>query len=320
MPIRPKRKRRTWKDIEKKIKEICADELGLGDYVEEILLQHHFALDLNCDELDRMEFEDYFGEEFEVSIPETVSENWRTLEEFLVVFLRECPRESLGVVDVRILRLRLRDDHRVEVSLEFEDGSWTYADGTKLLPSRLYIPSFSKWTSVLKQLEELINDPKTKERDLQEFLEQYPELIAGDEYDEIIPQATITRDSKYSWAADFVLAPVNQNEFSKVLELKLPNVRSIKMPHNQHINFTGKVWDAINQLRDYGHAFDKPNVREKFKQAYNLDVYKPDLHLIIGRKWDFVNRDNEIYELKRRSEVKIEDWDSVVQKLKRRYC
>ncbi len=83
---------------------------------------------------------------------------------------------------------------------------------------------------------------------------------------------------------------------------------------------TSKVWDAINQLKDYGNAFDNPDIREKFKQTYNLNMYKPDLHLIIGRKWDFVNRDNEIYELKRRSEVKIEDWDSVIQRLKRRYC
>ena len=167
--------------------------------------------------------------------------------------------------------------------------------------------------------EELINDSKTDEEDLQKFFEEFPELIAGDEYDRVIPQATIIRDAGSPWRADFVLAPINQTEFCKVLELKLPNVALTSQPRRGHLTFSAKVWGAIGQLRDYARAFDSATVRERFKKKYGTDIYKPDLHLIAGRQWDIQWIDS-IRSLRKTEEVKIENWDAVLDRLKRRYA
>ena len=63
---------------------------------------------------------------------------------------------------------------------------------------------------------------------------------------------------------------------------------------------------------------DKHEVREKFNKKYGCDVYKPDLQLIAGRQWDLQWIDN-IRELRKTVPIQIEDWDSVLNRLKRRY-
>ena len=152
----------------------------------------------------------------------------------------------------------------------------------------------------------------------QNFFETYPELIAGNDYDVVLPQAVIIRDDKTAWKPDFVLTPKNQLEFIKVLDLKIPSMEITKRPNSGHYNFSAKLWNGIMQVRDYSREFDKNSVRERFKNKYNIDVYKPDLHLIVGRKWD-VHLIDRMRELQRETQVKIEDWDTVLDRLRRNF-
>lgn len=69
---------------------------------------------------------------------------------------------------------------------------------------------------------------------MQKFFEEYPELIAGDDYDTVIPQATISRDDASPWQADFVLAPINQTDFARIIELKIPTLPLTKRPRSGH--------------------------------------------------------------------------------------
>ena len=211
------------------------------------------------------------------------------------------------------------ENGKIEAVIKFEDGSWCYADGTKVLPSSICILAFSRWSNILKELEDIINDPHSKEADLQKFFETYPELLVGNDYDVVLPQAVIVNDKNNSWKSDFVLTPKNQYEFAKVLELKIPHIPITTRPKSGHVTFSAKILNAIQQVRDYSRAFDSNSVREKFKSTYGVDVFKPDLHLIAGRKWD-INLMDSVRQLQRETAVKIEDWDSVLERLRRNYA
>ena len=309
-------KKHTWREVENKLKQIVADQLKAEP--SEVTLEATFINDLGADSLDTVELVMQVEEEFGIEIPDKTAKKISNIADGIRTYVQDFPRETLSLVDTKVLSFRLRPDGTIEVALQLEDGSWTYADGKTLLPSKLYLITLSKWGNILKELEDLINNPKTKEADLQKFFEEYPELVAGDDYDMVIPQATISRDGDSPWKADFVLAPINQTDFARIVELKIPSLPLTKRPQSGHFSFSAKLWNALSQLRDYERAFDKEQVRENFKNNYGVDVYKPDLHLIAGRRWNFEWVDN-IRELQRTTPVKIEDWDSVLDRLKRRY-
>ncbi len=87
---------------------------------------------------------------------------------------------------------------------------------------------------------------------MQEFLEEYSELMAADEYDTKIPRVTIVpTEGAPRWRADFVHATINQVEFSKVVELKTPRLKLTKKSRGGHMAFAAKVRDNICHLRDY---------------------------------------------------------------------
>jgi len=361
----------TIREIERKIKEIFADKLGLDDI--EVRMEAGIFSDLSADFQDCAEIIMEIEKEFFIDFPDEVAKRmvpmvrnstgnirtfnfsgkvtksgfkatksgltlfggWKgrtinvpgkvakgnepTVGQIFEGFFNSAPREFLKRIDSRIICFRFKEDGKIEVVLKFEDGSWCYADGTTMLPSTICLLTFTRWANILKELEDIINNPYTKESDLQKYFETYPELLAGDDYDVILPQAVIVNDDNSIWKSDFVLTPKNQYEFSKVLELKIPQVNIVNQPKSGHVTFSSKVWNAIQQIRDYSRAFDNKSIRERFKKAYDVDVFKPDLHLIAGRRWD-INLMDSLRELQRETPVKIEDWDSVLERLKRNYA
>jgi hypothetical protein len=121
-------------------------------------------------------------------------------------------------VDNKSTIIKLDENGHIEVCLRSNNGSWTYIDGNSLLPADIYVIHHPNWKNILKELENIINDPKTKERDLQKFLEENPELLKEDKYNMVIPQACIVSEDRLKekpWQADFILAPIDQNEFVK---------------------------------------------------------------------------------------------------------
>jgi hypothetical protein len=57
--------------------------------------------------------------------------------------------------------------------------------------------------------------------------------------------------------------------------------------------------------------------RERFKAVCEIDVFKPDLQLIAGRRWDILHMKNML-ELQRRNGVRVDDWDTCLERLRRR--
>jgi acyl carrier protein len=304
-------------EMEKKFQELIKYVTG-NDEID-AAPNSDFIEDLEMDDFDIVYFIMEVEKAFSIGIPDEIAEGFHCYGDIMNGFINFLPRELITeVVESRILCFKFLEGGRFEASMKFEDGSWSYADGTKVLPSSICVFGFSRWSNILKGLEDIVNDINSKEADLQKFFEAYPELLAGNDYDIIIPQAVIVNDRSISWKSDFVLTPKNQYEFAKILELKIPDIQITKRPHSGHVTFSAKMWNAIQQVRDYSRAFDSNSVREKFKKTYDVDIFKPDLHLIAGRKWDVKLMDS-LRELQRETPVKIEDWDSVISRLRRNF-
>lgn len=220
------------------------------------------------------------------------------------------------------LIIRYEKDSLLRVGLIGKDTNWsTYSSGVLQLPCGLYTVNYGRWASILKELEDLINSPDCKEKDLQKFFESYPDLLKGEEYKTVIPEAVINREIgevTAPWEADFVLSPFDQSEFCKIIELKRPQLPTVKKKSVNHSNFYVGLRDALDQIRDYYNAFNSKYTQDKFKDRYGVDVYRPNLQLIIGRQWND-NDKRKMLDLQRDRNIQISSWDSILERFKRSY-
>jgi acyl carrier protein len=308
-------KRIPWVEVEQKLRDIATDLLGIQS--EHFSLESDFRNDLQGDSLDVVEYIMACEDAFNIEVPDEIVSDSKSIADVIRNFVNEYPRTTFEKVDTRLLTFKILPNGHIQVSIQLEDGSWVFADGSGQLPSKLFVVAYGSWVAILRELEELINDPKVTERDLQEFLEAHPHLLTGDDYDRVVPQAVISRGEQTPWRADFVLAPIGQTEFAKVIDLKLPQVSLTVSPKSGHVSFSAKLFRSIEQIRDYGRALDSTEVRDRFRERYGIDVFKPDLQLIIGRKWDLAWIDN-IKALRKETQVSIETWDDMIDRIRRR--
>jgi hypothetical protein len=233
-------------------------------------------------------------------------------------FISELIRKKLR--EATCLCFRIGRDRRIEVVFRAGANDWLMLDGHTVTPCSYHLLAGSKWSRALNELESLVNTAHTTEHDLQKFFEVYPELLAGNTYDTIIPQAVIVPDTgDHQWKADFVLSPFNQFDFATVLELKLPFAQTTVQKRPAHHSFSAHVWHSIQQVKDYADQFDSPTVRRRFREAYHVDIFKPDIHLIVGQRWN-VAQSEAIKRMKRDSNVRVETWSEVIERLKREFA
>ena len=207
---------------------------------------------------------------------------------------------------------------QLEILLELPNGTTILPDGTECINGLYIFSERNKWIKLLRQLQDLINNPKAKESELQNFLEENPELILDDDFDHPIPQATIITDDNIMWKADFVLIPKDQMGFAKILELKMPTEKISLKSKSGHSNFSSKLYKAISQLKDYYEAFNSEKTKLRFKEKYNTDIFKPDLQLLFGRRSGITNT-REFLAYQRRENVQIKDWDTYLSELRRKF-
>ncbi len=325
-------------DVFCRLSEILQAALGVEE--DEVVLNANLIADLGMEEFDILDLvfrsEKVFGRP--IILPRAVRFDFsegeigesmrsipdapmiRTVQDLQNVIMARLV--SLGELsfEAHTLRFYLDINGQIGVALSLEDGSWCYADATERLPSGLAVVGLGSWTAILKELEELVNSPKTSEQDLQDFFEQNPELLQGEEYDLVIPQAVVCPAGiENAWRLDFVMRPIDQRGFVKVLELKKPFVSMTKKSPFSQNPFTAKLWDAMQQLRRYARAFQEPAVRDKFRQTYQVDVYRPDLHLIAGHRWELELAD-KFRDFIKDEKVLIESWEDMVDRLKRKFC
>jgi cold shock CspA family protein/quinol monooxygenase YgiN len=166
------------------------------------------------------------------------------------------------------------------------DGSCRFLDEVQRLHNILYV--FDSEALALgiavDQLETMINDPRTKEADLQDFFERNPDFITNDDYKKA--HAHLVLESEEEGGAlipDFVLEPIGNNPLCDILELKLPSVSPFILKQRR-MRYSAAVLEACAQLRQYSHFFEDAKNRRLVKERYGLSAYRPRMFVVIGRR------------------------------------
>lgn len=166
-----------------------------------------------------------------------------------------------------------------------KDGSYKLIDENNNLHNIFYVASNETvaFEVAIEELEHLINDKNSKEKDFQNFFERYPDFITNDEYKQAHSHIVLTNDNDDSLIPDFVLEPYDTNPLCDLLELKLPSTSIFVMKKNR-FRFSASVFEACAQLREYSSFFDEENNRKKIHNKCGLLAYKPKMFVIIGRR------------------------------------
>ncbi|MEO5331575.1 MAG: DUF4263 domain-containing protein [Magnetococcus sp. YQC-5] len=122
----------------------------------------------------------------------------------------------------------------------------------------------------------------TKEEDIHKFFERNPDFILNDDYKKAHSKLTLSRDGS-ELIPDFVLEPVDQEKFCDLLEIKSTFQKVFVIKKNR-VRFSSAVYEACAQLRTYSLFFDDERNRYKVFNKHGVNIYKPRMFLIIGRK------------------------------------
>lgn len=187
-------------------------------------------------------------------------------------------------LDQEFIALALLGNKIKMISLT-SDGRYKFLDEVHNLHSILYVaPSETlAMERAVEELESLVNDPKTKEKDLQDFLERHKDFILNDDYKDAHPHIALTKDDGSQLVPDFILEPVDQSSLCDLLELKLPTAE-IFVLQKRRTRFSAAVLEACAQLREYCRFFDEEKNRKAIQNNYKLLAYRPKMFVIIGRR------------------------------------
>lgn len=313
----------------RQVTEVLVDALGVDD--DEVTPDASLVDDLGAEEIDFLDIVFRMEKSFGIRIPRgdifdmdfsaesTERAKRRTVKELADYVIARRIKSGELVVETEMMRFFTGADGRIHVAMSLEDGTWGYADGRRMLPSHLVFVAKGRWSEILRELEDLINDPKVTEHALQRFLERHPELVKGDEYDLVVPQAALMPvEFDTEWYLDFVARPVDSSAFSKIIELKRPQIPLVKGTRFKQNPFSSQLYEAIQQLRRYARAATSPDVRTDFRRQYGVDLYRPDLHLIAGRSWDIALADR-FRDFMRDEGVHVENWDGALARMRRKF-
>ncbi|MEU6731812.1 Shedu anti-phage system protein SduA domain-containing protein [Streptomyces physcomitrii] len=185
------------------------------------------------------------------------------------------------------LGIELLDGRLRLVSVQ-SDGSVKIFDTPGHLHGLLYVASLEAagWKTLVQELEDLINSPKSAERDLHQFFERNPDFLCGDAYEEAQSHIVLQRDSDGPLIPDFALKPRNPNALCDLLELKLPRAKLLRVSKNR-VRLTSAIMGASAQLREYQSYFDDIKKRIAIEETYGLRFFRPRMMVLIGKRSDY---------------------------------
>jgi hypothetical protein len=149
------------------------------------------------------------------------------------------------------------------------------------IPRVVYRATRGFWLPEATELEKLINEVTVRERDLQEFFERHPHLLAGASYDKVVAHPILARDQDGPLIPDFMLEPAGGG-FADIMDLKLPRVRLVA-GRSDRLRLTAHVAEAIAQVREYRAYFEDSAQRQAVQDRYGLQAYRPTAAVLIGR-------------------------------------
>ena len=176
-------------------------------------------------------------------------------------------------------------DGRLRLLAVLPDGTYQFLDQSKQVHSLLYIWSFANlgFVDLVEEFEDLINSRSVKEEELQKFFERNPDFLTGDIYEEARPHIVLRREEQGSLIPDFALRPHSTEGLCDLLELKLPQAKTVVGSENRR-RLSGSVMEACAQLREYRDYFDSEANRKVVLETYGLRFFRPRMVVVIGRR------------------------------------
>lgn len=167
----------------------------------------------------------------------------------------------------------------------------------------------------IEELEELINNPKTRERQFQNFFERHPHFFRRWDYREVHPHVYLTRD-KHPLVPDFILSD-RELQKAAIVDLKLPKPKLIRRQDNRE-RFAAAVQEARAQLLRYRDWFRETANREKLKGKLGMAIYEPHLAVIVGRSSEFLDDFDRQRLRADNPDIEVVTYDDIVNYAERR--
>lgn len=240
--------------------------------------------------------------------------------------LKICENSLRSVTKERIRQKRLSENEKVGFQIEnnkikiiglASDSSLEIIDnkGHQHILSYTYGFESTRIKHSIEELEFLINKGNVRESELQAFFNTNPDFLVNDDYKQVHPHMVLKDKKGKKLIPDYVIEPINQFDFTNILDLKLPKTRVIVS--SKRPRYSAAILQVCSQLREYSTFFESEQNRKKIIEKYGLTIFNPNMIAIIGRR---KNTDPILYKKLQRDipELKIKTYDDIIDKMKYR--
>ena len=165
----------------------------------------------------------------------------------------------------------------------------------------------------ISELESLINSDAS-EYVFQKFFENNPTfLLALGNYKRLHPQIVLSEENGSRLIPDFFMEKLD-SDFCDICDLKRPTQDLVRYQTNR-FRFRDAIHEAIAQLALYRYFFEDRFNRNAFRSKYDLDAYRPNVVIIIGRSRSFYQEVDRIrLESGLPNWVQLKTYDDIVSK------
>ena len=170
--------------------------------------------------------------------------------------------------------------------------------------------------SEILELEELINDPRAKEKDLHRFFENHPHFFRMWDYRDVYAHVYLTREDEGPLIPDFILVDPELQK-AMVLDLKLPKAKLVVRKPNR-VRFASAVHEAGAQLLEYRDWFEDRHNRAKLKKILGMEIFRPRMGVVIGTSQEFRTVVERQHIASRYPKIEVVTYDDIVRHAQRR--
>lgn len=133
---------------------------------------------------------------------------------------------------------------------------------------------------------------------------------------DVYPQVYLTREEDGDLIPDFLMIDHDLQK-AMIVDLKLPQ-QGIVVGTKNRKRFSAPVQEARSQLVRYRDWFEESNNRAKIKDRFGMQIYRPRLAVIIGRRDEFTSEFERQQLASDNSDIEVVTYDDVLEFAKRR--
>jgi hypothetical protein len=170
--------------------------------------------------------------------------------------------------------------------------------------------------SEILELEDLLNHPRVKEAELQDYFERHPRFFRMWQCQDVYPHVYLTREDDGDLIPDFLLVDPTLQK-AVMLDLKLPGKQIVIGGKNRR-RLAAPVMEARAQLLTYRDWFEDPHNRAKLKDRVGIEIFRPHLSVVIGRRNEFASELERQRIAAEHADLELVTYDDILEFAKRR--